>query len=222
MDNLRTDDLMHRQALEILPWYVRRQLGPEESRKMDAHLAACPACRREAAGLTRLFTVQEQSIPDRPVDEKRLDALFARIDAFEAEQPRSRQRTPERPARSLMETLMGWLTAKPVLVGAGALAVAFAVMLSFPVAKLEQKTGEYGVLSNGASKEVKDPFRMTIRLKTEQDATQLTEMIDVARASGLFHGEYRIDRRSGTEYTVVFEEKPSVCLLYTSPSPRDS
>ena len=134
MDHPRANDLMHRQALEILPWYVRRQLGPEESRQMDAHLASCAACRREAEGLATMFTAEEQSIPDRPVNEVRLDALFARIDQYEASRPRAAKQQSVAPSswRTFGESIVNWLTAKPAF-AAGALAVVLAVVVALPV-----------------------------------------------------------------------------------------
>jgi hypothetical protein len=205
MDTLRSDDLKHRQALEILPWYVRRQLGPEESRKMDAHLATCSACRREAAGLARMFNVQEQSIPDRAVDEKRLDALFARIEQYEAERPKARQRQAAAPSvwSRLSEMLTGWLP-KPALL-AGAAAAILAVIVAVPMLD-RPASGEYEVLKG----DWEPAFSVTFHLKTGQDAAQFEKMIDAARASGKLVGKYSIDRRSATEYRVVFAQKPGV------------
>jgi len=209
MDNLRSDDLMHRQALEILPWYVQRQLGPEESRKMDAHLATCSACRREAAGLARMFNVHEQSIPDRAVDEKRLDALFARIDQYEAERPKVQQRRATDAASvwtRLNEMFAGWL-ARPALL-AGAAAAILAVFVGVPMLDRPASTTQE-VLTNA----MKDPFRVTFHLKTGQDAAQIEKIIDTARAAGKIAGNYRIESHSTSEYTVVFDQKPDVAAI---------
>jgi hypothetical protein len=209
MDPLRSDDLKHRQALEILPWYVRRQLGPEESRQMDTHLAACPACRREAAGLTALFTAHEASIPDRPVDEKRLDALFDRIDQYEAARPRTRQKAaPESTWRALGQSFVGWLTAKPAL-AAGAFAAVLAIMIAIPTFDRPQPS-TYEVLTNAGSAAA---LRVTLRLKAAQNPRQIEEMVAADRAHGKFSGDYRIEPRSATEYTIVFDQKPGVAVI---------
>jgi hypothetical protein len=155
-----------------------------------------------------MFNMHEQSIPERPVDEKSLDALFARIDQYEAERPKARQRqsaaAPSVWAR-LSEMLTGWVP-KPALLAVAAaavLAVVVVPMLDRPASQ------EFGVLRG----DWEPAFSVTFHLKTGEDAAQFQKMIDAAHASGKLVGEYRIERRSATEYRVVFAQKPGVTAM---------
>jgi hypothetical protein len=213
MDTLRSDSLMHRQALEFLPWYVSRKLGPDESRQMDQHLAACAACRREADGLAALFAAQAQSIPDRPVDEGRLDALFGRIDEDEwaRTQAQRKEAASDRSRRSIVASIAGWLTARPLL-AVGACAALLAMIMAVPVGLREQTPGStQEVLSSGND----GALRVTFHLTAGQDASDLNQLIEADRKSGKLSGKYRIEQRSANEFTVVLEERPAISAIST-------
>ena len=46
-DQLSSELNCHKEAEELLPWYVTGQLDPDERLVVDAHLASCAHCRRQ-------------------------------------------------------------------------------------------------------------------------------------------------------------------------------
>jgi anti-sigma factor RsiW len=77
------DTLTHKEAFELLPWYVNRTLDEDERRDVRAHLSTCLVCRREVSFLERLDRVIVAS-PDVDFSPKRsLSGLLERIDAAE-------------------------------------------------------------------------------------------------------------------------------------------
>jgi hypothetical protein len=65
--------------------YVNGSLGARLLRDLEVHLCDCPACQRESGALAALFEAIAGSLPERQVDEARLNALIARIDRYEME-----------------------------------------------------------------------------------------------------------------------------------------
>ena len=82
------DTLTHREAFELLPWYVNRTLEEDERQEVRGHLGNCLVCRREVAFLERLDRAVVAS-PDVDFTPKRAFAgLWQRIDAAEGPLPR--------------------------------------------------------------------------------------------------------------------------------------
>jgi hypothetical protein len=54
----------HREALSLLPWYVRGRLDPEEHARLEAHLTDCAECRAELRFENRLNVVLHDPPPD--------------------------------------------------------------------------------------------------------------------------------------------------------------
>jgi anti-sigma factor RsiW len=130
MNTARSRRLFHR-PLKLLPWYVNSTLDPAEARKVAAHVSECLTCQREIGDLVKLFSGRARSLPKRPVDEARLDDLFARIDRYEA-QPQSPSRVERVSLRQLLSTgIFGWLGARPALV-AGAFAAVILAVIAVP------------------------------------------------------------------------------------------
>src|SRR5687767_14731065 len=132
MNALLSLSLMHRQVTRLLPWYVKGQLRAEEVRRVETHLAGCRTCRTEAEGLSKLFDAHTARLDeDHPVDDAKLEALFSRIDQYEANRRRDSLQAATASARSKDEDGGGakrswlsfgeWLTPRPLLV-AGSLA----------------------------------------------------------------------------------------------------
>jgi anti-sigma factor RsiW len=209
MDTGHSGDLAHRRVLENLPWYVNGQLEPEEFHRVETHLGGCAACRREADGLAMLLSTHAAAIPDRPVDEARLDALFARIDRYEATR-RERLvgvRNIARPSlwQRFREALASWLTMQPALV-AGAFAAVLLAAVVVPVLRSQApEVPQYEVLGPAT-----DALSIRVRFQTAADATALERLIEASRTEGQLTGQYRIEKRTSTEYVVVFEQKPGI------------
>ena len=74
----------------LLPWYANGTLEPAERAQVEAHLALCPACSREAQGCQELAGAVRGAEPVAPSPHPvQLSRLLARIE--EAERPRRRE-----------------------------------------------------------------------------------------------------------------------------------
>jgi hypothetical protein len=210
MDTIHTS-LTHHEAQKILPWYVNRRLGAAESRGVEAHLRGCPICRREADGLATLFSAHE-GVAERPVDEARLDALFARIEQYEGER-RAQSRRSDDNGRSLWQLLtvgvLGWLVARPGLI-AGALAAVVVAVVAVPMLE-SPATDQFQVLSS--SEPTADTFRVVLRFQAAPERDAIERLVRSGVPAQTPGSEYRIERRSDTEYVVVFDRKPSVTAV---------
>jgi len=210
MNTSRSSTLLHGEAFRLLPWYVKGLLEPERLRQVDLHLEGCLACRREAEGLTQLFCVHAQITKPRPIDEGRLQSLFARIDRYEA----ARRRPPRAgSARSALmrwrERILEWLDTRFMLVGSASAAALLAAVVGPMMLSSSVETRQQ-VLSSpeaAAGVRVKLRFRSTVQLPEVERlvASTLTER----RVSSA----YRVEQRSGSEYTVIFEQKPDLAAL---------
>jgi len=76
--------LTHKEAFELLPWYVNETLEEDERRDVRAHLSNCLVCRRELAFLDRL----DETVATAPdfdfAPQRGFFALMQRIDMAEA------------------------------------------------------------------------------------------------------------------------------------------
>ena len=113
-----SSSMTHEEVQKVLPWYANHRLDAEASRRVEAHLADCAICRGDVDGLSTVLAAHERSLPERPVNEARLDALFARIDQHEAERRRAPQRAEP---TGVIARAVQWLTVRPAL-AAGSLA----------------------------------------------------------------------------------------------------
>lgn len=205
MDTIHSSGLTHGEAQEVLPWYVNKRLDAEQARQVEAHLAGCPACRSDAHGITALFAAHDVGTADRPVDEARLDALFARIDRYESE----RRRAPQRRGRPRWELLgiglLGWLIARPALVAATFAAVAFTVIA---VPMLHSPSQEsYRLLGSD------DVAAESLRVRLVFASAPQRSVVERMAGEGAAGAGYRIEQRSAKEYVVVFERKPPMTAV---------
>jgi anti-sigma factor RsiW len=215
MNALLSLSLMHRQVARLLPWYVKGRLRPEEIRRVETHLSGCRACRTEAEGLSKLFDAHTARLEeDHPVDDAKLEALFSRIDHYEASRRKDSVRQATEAARTKEDEDGGakrswfafgeWLAPKPLLV-AGSLAVLVAVVvvptLRSPTSGTVQRT-----LSTDAPVAA---LRVKLQFQKAPDAKTVEQMVK----SSVPGGKAQVERRSPTEYVVVFQEKPGMDTL---------
>jgi anti-sigma factor RsiW len=202
-------NLGHRQALEILPWYVNGQLDGQDSQRVKIHLAACPACRREAEGLAKLFSVHEQTLPDRPVDEGRLDAVFARIERYETERRKRSGRAAEA-RRSSWQLVSAWITdnlTPRTPLAAGTAVAVFAAVLAISMLRAPAPEVQHRVLSstNPAAE-----LRVRISFQAVPEEKGIERMIESSVGEQKVAGAYRIEQRADREYVVIFDRKPTI------------
>jgi len=211
METEHSGDLAHHQALEILPWYVNGRLEPAESHRVETHLSACEICQREADGLATMLSIRAASIPERPVNEARLAALFTRIDGYEATRRQNSRREPRGQLLSwheLRDRFMNWWTVQPALVAGTFAAVVLAAIL-VPVLRSPQPVpAAYEVLGPAA-----DTLRVRIRFQTAPTQQAIKQLVEASRADKKLGGAYSIERRTDTEYVVVFVEKPGIQVV---------
>lgn len=200
--------MTHEEVQKVLPWYANKRLDAEASRRVETHLAACALCRGDLDGLNATFEAHARALPDRPVDEARLDALFGRIDRHEAE----RRRASVRDERvGVFSRAVQWLTARPAFAAGSLAAVLLAVFIGPIVFRAQGPGQEFQVLSSKGAEAA--PFAVYVQFATP------TEQADVGRAVAASVGgaaelpKYRIERRSPTDYAVVFDSKPSVATV---------
>jgi anti-sigma factor RsiW len=78
-------DARHRQAWELLPWYVNGTLSGQDLDLVTGHLSGCAACAEEVARCRDLaVAVGAMSTVQTAPSAERLARLLARIDAIEA------------------------------------------------------------------------------------------------------------------------------------------
>src|SRR5262249_46840250 len=146
--------------LKLLPWYVNCTLEPQEAAKVAAHVRGCVVCQREVNDLAKLFAARARTVPQRPVNEARLDEVFARIDRYEAERAPARHAESRRAeSRSLRESLLAfvdWLIAKPALPAAFAALLLAVIAVPMLMPHAVDQSESYSVLSD--SKSVAEPL----------------------------------------------------------------
>lgn len=206
MVELDSSSMTHEEVRTVLPWYANKRLDAGMSRRVEAHLAACAVCRGDVDGLNAMLAAHEQSLPDRPVNEARLDALFARIDRYEAERRRAPQRTER---RSLFAGALQWIATRPALAGGSLAAVLLAVFMA-PTLFQSPVEHEYSVLSTKGADAAAFVVRVGFKAPTEQAEVERTVAASLGEQT---QPAYRVERRSATEYEIVFDSKPSVAAV---------
>ncbi|MEO1293512.1 MAG: zf-HC2 domain-containing protein [Pseudomonadota bacterium] len=90
----------HDEVWALLPWYVNETLDPEETARVERHLAECEPCRRELVSQKRL----RSAISDHSPADARMEKALARAKAAlaaeaEAEAGPEREPVPALPPR---------------------------------------------------------------------------------------------------------------------------
>jgi hypothetical protein len=198
--------------LKLLPWYVNRTLEPQEDAKVAAHVRNCPICQREVNDLAKLFAKRARTVPPRPVNEARLDEVFARIDRYEAERGRQARR-PE-PSRSLRESALAWvdwLIARPALPAAVAALVLAVIAVPMLMPRAVDKNPSYTVLSD--SNTVGEPWRVRLRFQAATEPAVAERTVKASLGQQKLANPFKLERQPNGDYLVIFEQKPSIAAM---------
>ena len=96
--------MTHREIIELLPWYVNSTLAEQERTGIDAHLAACPDCRKQVETLQAIREAEIELNEAAPVPSPfLLTRALEQIDVLEA-----------RP-RTWLHALFSWWSPTPRL-----------------------------------------------------------------------------------------------------------
>lgn len=95
----RTQDAVHQQCWELLPWLVNGTLNDSQARQVEAHLAECEACRGEMASqsLLRQLMRSDEGVLHAP--HASLHKVLAKIDQAEDVAPVEPESATHRPRR---------------------------------------------------------------------------------------------------------------------------
>jgi hypothetical protein len=199
--------MTHEEVQKVLPWYANRRLDAEESLRVEAHLAACAICRGDVDGLNAVLAAHDKSLPERSVNEARLDALFARIDRHEAE----RRRVPQRAeSKSVFARAVQWLTLRPALAAGSLAAVLLAVFMAPVLFQAQEPVQEFSVLSQQGADAA--PFVVRVQLDSALERADAERSIVASVSQTPSLPAYRIEQRSPTDYAIVFDSKPPVAI----------
>jgi hypothetical protein len=77
------DDPSHRDAVEVLPWFLNGTLDGLERARVESHLAECIACRQELEDLRHLQVLARREDPE-PAVTRAMSRLQVRIDQLES------------------------------------------------------------------------------------------------------------------------------------------
>lgn len=205
-----TDRITHAQLRENLPWYLHGRLEAAELRQIEAHLAACEPCRREADELAVLLRVGEQrALPERPVDERRLASVLSRIEAYEVS--RARHGAQSSLLERVRERIANWLPANPAVAFGAVAALVLAVAL-IPLRQSMQSNfpnQQHVVLSSDEAPA--DALRIVLRFDSAPGQDALADMI-----KSQYTGKYAVQDApgaGGSGYVVTLLDKPDVPML---------
>jgi len=198
--------------LKLLPWYVNRTLEPQEEAKVAAHVRGCSICQREVNDLAKLFATRARTVPPRPVNEARLDEVFARIDRYEAERGRQARRAES--SRSLRESVLAcvdWLIARPALPAAIAAVVLAAVAVPMLMPRAIDDNPSYTVLSD--ANPVAEPLRVRLRFQATTEPAAVERAVKTSLGQQKLTNPFKLERQANGDYLVIFEQKPSIAAL---------
>jgi hypothetical protein len=187
--------MKHSEIIELLPWYANATLAEDERRVVESHLAECPECAREVAGLAKLQkSIIEIGNQTPASSSMALNRAMAEIENYE------RSRVQPAPARGIWERLSsslgGWWKPTPMLARA-VIAVQLAVVLGFAAVIFYQHSqinqNDVYTTSSGPSGD-KNNTRIAVgfnQAATEQEIRQAVlavhgKIIDGPSALGLY------------------------------------
>jgi putative zinc finger protein len=174
-------DARHRQAWELLPWYVNGTLSGQDLDLVTGHLSGCAACAEEVARCRDLaVAVGAMSTVQTAPSAERLARLLTRIDAIEAGGETGGWR--ERLRRSI-DALRELLQSTPAPTRwALAAQSALVVVLLATVAWQMAVSPSYRTLASGADPVA--PGRAQIRVVFAEDISEREMRAVLARVDG--------------------------------------
>jgi hypothetical protein len=85
MTQSKDGPVSHEDAFELIPWLITGRIAEDDQRRLEAHLLACPECRREVTEQQHLRqAIRRESSNIEYAPQASLQKLLARIDASEA------------------------------------------------------------------------------------------------------------------------------------------
>jgi anti-sigma factor RsiW len=160
------NSLTHKEAFELLPWYVNETLEEDERRDVRAHLSNCLVCRRELAFLEQLDHAIVESPDVDFTPQRSFAALMRRIDIAEAPLP---QRLWAK-VRAGMQELR---SAHPVLRGTLVVQTAMILLAAFLLVRmpLPDRSPSFETLSDAPVAVAADPASARLRVVFAPDVT---------------------------------------------------
>jgi hypothetical protein len=151
-------------------------------------------------------------VPPRPVNEARLDEVFARIDRYEAE--RGRPARPAQPSRSLRDAALAvvdWLIARPLVPAAVAALVLAVIAVPMLMPRAIDKSPSYTVLSD--EKTLAEPLRVRLRFQAATEPAVAERAVKTSLAQQKLANPFKLERQPNGDYIVIFEQKPSIAAM---------
>ena len=214
------DTLTHKEAFELLPWYVNRSLDEDERRDVREHLSTCLVCRREVTFLERLDRAVVAS-PDVDFSPKRsFSGLMEQIDASEG--PLAR-----RMHASLLAGLRSLRTAHPLLRGALLVQTAVILLAAFLLLRmpLPDSAPSFETLTDApATLTPPDPASARLRVVFADDASMsevqaLLQLLDARVVEGPSSvGAFAIDVPAGKGADALEELRANGRVRFAGPA----
>jgi len=213
------DTLTHKEAFELLPWYVNRSLDEDERRDVREHLSTCLVCRREVTFLERLDRAVVAS-PDVDFSPKRsFSGLMEQIEVSEG--PLAR-----RMHASLLTGLRSLRTAHPLLRGALVVQAAMILLAAFLLLRmpLPDSAPSFETLTDAPAALTPDPASARLRVVFVDGASMsevqaLLQLLDARVVDGPSSvGAFAIDVPAGKGADALEELRANGRVRFAGPA----
>ena len=213
------DTLTHKEAFELLPWYVNQTLDEDERRDVRTHLSNCLVCRREVTFLERLdrAVVASSDVDFSP--KRAFSGLMEQIDASEGPLARRMQ-------ASLLAGLRSLRTAHPLLRGALLVQTAVILLAAFLLLRvpLPDSAPSFETLTDAPAALTADPASARLRVVFADDASMseiqaLLRLLDARVVDGPSSvGAFAIDVPAGKGADALEELRANGRVRFAGPA----